>query len=139
MPSQTRTDDDMPEPLQSPLLDNARPHGIRHGFFTRKGGVSEGIYSGLNTGVGSADDQQRVAENPPPRRGLDGCRSASASLRPPDPLAGRRVATGPFGPERPKADAIVHPPFPASPSALRRRLRTGALCGRGGTRDRRRP
>ena len=53
----------MPEPLQSPLLDQARPQGIRHGFFTRKGGVSDGIYRGLNIGVGSADDQLHVAEN----------------------------------------------------------------------------
>lgn len=27
---------------------------IRHGFFTRKGGASSGIYEGLNCGTGSA-------------------------------------------------------------------------------------
>ncbi len=37
--------------------------GIRHAFFTREGGVSEGIYAGLNGGTGSRDDQDRVAEN----------------------------------------------------------------------------
>lgn len=37
--------------------------GIRHAFFTREGGVSEGIYAGLNGGTGSRDDQERVAEN----------------------------------------------------------------------------
>lgn len=37
--------------------------GIRHGFFTRLGGVSEGIYSALNCGFGSHDDPERVAEN----------------------------------------------------------------------------
>ena len=37
--------------------------GIRHGFFTRQGGVSEGIYAALNCGLGSADDKARVAEN----------------------------------------------------------------------------
>jgi YfiH family protein len=37
--------------------------GIRHGFFTRQGGVSEGIYASLNCGLGSADDQARVTEN----------------------------------------------------------------------------
>jgi len=37
--------------------------GIRHAFFTREGGVSEGIYASLNAGVGSNDDQARVAEN----------------------------------------------------------------------------
>jgi polyphenol oxidase len=37
--------------------------GIRHGFFTREGGVSEGVYASLNAGVGSADDPAKVAEN----------------------------------------------------------------------------
>ncbi|MDZ5449829.1 peptidoglycan editing factor PgeF [Labrys sp. ZIDIC5] len=37
--------------------------GIRHGFFTRQGGVSNGIYASLNGGSGSDDDQERVREN----------------------------------------------------------------------------
>lgn len=37
--------------------------GIAHGFFTRKGGVSTGLYASLNCGVGSADDPQHVREN----------------------------------------------------------------------------
>jgi YfiH family protein len=37
--------------------------GIRHGFFTRAGGVSEGLYESLNGGVGSEDSPTRVAEN----------------------------------------------------------------------------
>jgi YfiH family protein len=37
--------------------------GIRHAFFTREGGVSEGLYASLNAGFGSGDDQDRVAEN----------------------------------------------------------------------------
>ena len=37
--------------------------GIRHAFFTREGGVSEGIYASLNGGVGSADAMEAVAEN----------------------------------------------------------------------------
>lgn len=36
---------------------------IRHGFFTRQGGVSGGIYASLNTGYGSKDDSAAVAEN----------------------------------------------------------------------------
>ena len=36
---------------------------IRHGFFTRKGGVSGGIYASLNCGPGSEDDTANVAEN----------------------------------------------------------------------------
>jgi polyphenol oxidase len=37
--------------------------GIRHAFFTREGGVSDGIYASLNGGTGSNDDRGRVAEN----------------------------------------------------------------------------
>ena len=37
--------------------------GIGHGFFTRQGGVSGGLYSSLNTGLGSGDDRDRVLEN----------------------------------------------------------------------------
>ena len=37
--------------------------GIRHAFFTRKGGVSQGIYASLNVGLGSNDDQDAVIEN----------------------------------------------------------------------------
>jgi YfiH family protein len=36
---------------------------VRHGFFTREGGVSEGIYASLNCGFGSDDDKARVAAN----------------------------------------------------------------------------
>jgi YfiH family protein len=37
--------------------------GIRHGFMTRAGGVSEGIYASLNCGLGSDDELERVHEN----------------------------------------------------------------------------
>ncbi|MFZ2469419.1 MAG: peptidoglycan editing factor PgeF [Parvibaculum sedimenti] len=36
---------------------------IRHGFFTREGGVSEGIHASLNCGYGSDDDKAAVREN----------------------------------------------------------------------------
>ena len=36
---------------------------IRHGFFTRDGGVSDGLFASLNCGFGSGDDVARVAEN----------------------------------------------------------------------------
>ena len=45
-------------PITHPLLD-----GVPHGFFGRAGGVSEGIYAGLNCGAGSGDDPAAVAEN----------------------------------------------------------------------------
>lgn len=51
----------MPVPaLTHPLLDVP---GVRHAFFTRRGGVSEGIYASLNVGAGSRDDPAAVQEN----------------------------------------------------------------------------
>ena len=47
--------------LRSSLL--SRSHRIRHGFFTRAGGVSDGVYASLNGGTGSNDDQTKVGEN----------------------------------------------------------------------------
>jgi YfiH family protein len=46
--------------LQSALLSMP---GIRHAFFTRDGGVSEGCYQSLNAGLGSHDVPERVGEN----------------------------------------------------------------------------
>lgn len=36
---------------------------IRHGFFTRKGGASSGVFAGLNCGRGSSDQEEIVAIN----------------------------------------------------------------------------
>ncbi|MEK9752784.1 MAG: laccase domain-containing protein, partial [Rhodospirillaceae bacterium] len=47
--------------IQAPALD-ARV-GIRHGFLTRQGGVSGGIFEGLNCGPGSGDSPESVSEN----------------------------------------------------------------------------
>ena len=49
-----------PEALTAESL---RLAGIGHGFFTRIGGVSEGVYASLNSGVGSRDSPEAVAEN----------------------------------------------------------------------------
>jgi purine-nucleoside/S-methyl-5'-thioadenosine phosphorylase / adenosine deaminase len=51
----------MLEPIEAVSL--ARLPGIRHGFFTRAGGTSRGIYASLNCGPGSADAPEQVAEN----------------------------------------------------------------------------
>lgn len=51
----------MLSPLQADTL-SILP-GIRHGFFTRQGGVSRGVYSSLNCGPGSQDDAVAVIEN----------------------------------------------------------------------------
>jgi len=40
-----------------------RLQGIRHGFLTRKGGVSDGIYDSLNCGLGTTDERAHVMEN----------------------------------------------------------------------------
>jgi YfiH family protein len=47
--------------LQAPSL--AALPGIRHGFFTREGGVSDGVYATLNGGIGSKDARANVDEN----------------------------------------------------------------------------
>ena len=92
--------------LASPLL-SAIP-GLRHAFFTRDGGVSDGVYESLNGGLGSNDDAANVAEN---RRrmaeqmGVTPQRLLSAfQIHSPDAV----VASAPWqGASRPRADAIV--------------------------------
>lgn len=44
-------------------LDILKTPGLAHGFFTRRGGVSQGVYDSLDGGVGSKDDPAHVAEN----------------------------------------------------------------------------
>ena len=44
--------------IQSSLIKN-----FKHGFFTRQGGASKGIYKGLNCGLGSSDDAKLVMSN----------------------------------------------------------------------------
>ena len=92
------------EPIIHPLLDNA---GVRHGFFTRQGGVSSGLYDSLNTGVGSKDNEAAVIENR--------ARIARWFGREPDDLAAcyqihsavARVAESGWRGERPEGDAVV--------------------------------
>lgn len=96
-----------PDPLRSPRLEFPDKPFIRHGFFTRTGGVSSGIYAGLNTGTGSDDDKSLVAENR--RRVADWMGVPPQNLlsvwqiHSPDVL----VVSEPFAGERPKADAMV--------------------------------
>lgn len=81
--------------------------GLRHGFFTRRGGISEGLYAGLNAGIGSQDDPGRVRAN---RRaavrylGIDAEGPQTPwQVHSPDVA----VIDQPFSGERPKADAVV--------------------------------
>jgi len=92
--------------LASSLL--AAIPGIRHAFFTREGGVSDGVYDSLNGGLGSNDEPARVVEN---RRRMAEQLGVAPShflsvhqIHSPDAV----VASGPWdGTRRPKADAIV--------------------------------
>jgi YfiH family protein len=38
-------------------------YGLKHGFFTRKGGISTGNFSSLNCGLRSKDDPQNIKQN----------------------------------------------------------------------------
>jgi hypothetical protein len=92
--------------LRSPLL-SAVP-GLRHAFFTRDGGVSDGIYASLNGGIGSKDDPVNVAENR--RRMAEQMGVASEHFLSVHQTHSPNVvvATGPWqGASRPLGDAIV--------------------------------
>ncbi|MHC1548297.1 peptidoglycan editing factor PgeF [Phyllobacterium sp. K27] len=98
---------DKPAPLRSSLLGSPEQNRIDHGFFTRKGGVSDGIYRGLNVGSGSNDDQVNVTEN---RRRVAETLGAPLShlvtvhqVHSPDVI----TVTAPLTGDRPKADAMV--------------------------------
>lgn len=91
----------MLEIITSPLLQP-----LRHGFFTRKGGASSGIFAGLNCGTGSSDIAEVVAIN----------RTRAAEALGVDPAnlvtvnqvhsADVVVVTAPLA-DRPRADAMV--------------------------------
>ncbi len=84
----------------------ARFDRVRHGFFTRSGGVSQGVYATLNGGTGSSDTPEKVAENR--------ARMAQALGVAPDHLLTAyqihspdvAIVEEPWR-ERPRADAIV--------------------------------
>lgn len=89
------------EILTAPVLG-----GVRHGFFTRRGGASSGIFEGLNCGGGSSDQAEIVAMN---RR-----RAAEALDVPTERLvtvhqvhSARAVTLSEPPAERPRADAVV--------------------------------
>ena len=80
---------------------------FRHGFFTRKGGASSGVFEGLNCGTGSTDQSEIVEIN---RR-----RVAEAMEAPVDQLVTVYqvhspdvvVVEEPLTADKPKADAMV--------------------------------
>ncbi|MBL4926955.1 peptidoglycan editing factor PgeF [Fuscibacter oryzae] len=78
----------------------------RHGFFTRKGGASSGIFSGLNCGTGSSDQSEIVA--------INRARAAAALDLAPEALVSLHqvhsadviAVTGPLA-DKPRADGVV--------------------------------
>jgi YfiH family protein len=96
------------------LSPDAPPHwsasalaDIKHAFFGRCGGVSTGIYAGLNAGTGSRDDAAAVTEN---RRRVAAAFHAAPShligvhqVHSPDAV----FADAPWTDKRPHADALV--------------------------------
>ncbi len=79
---------------------------IRHGFFTRRGGASSGVFAGLNCGNGSSDQSDVVA--------INRARVASALAATPADLCGlhqvhsaRAVRATPGQTPPPEADGIV--------------------------------
>lgn len=82
-------------------------NAIRHGFFTREGGVSQGIYASLNCGPGSKDDSRAVAENRARAMALLDLEPSALvtcyQVHSPDVV----VVDGPWAGEAPRADAMV--------------------------------
>jgi len=82
--------------------------GMRHAFFTRQGGVSTGLYSSLNCGLGSGDDADAVRRNR--ALAMESIDMPAESLSTLYQVHGREVVTleAPLPEEsRPKADAFV--------------------------------
>ncbi|MEP1209375.1 MAG: peptidoglycan editing factor PgeF [Rhizobiaceae bacterium] len=92
-------------PIQSRSLEAL--DNIQHGFFTRQGGVSGGLYEGLNAGLGSNDVHGDVVENR--RRMTDALGVAQDRLaspyqvHSPDVIITDQAWTS----DRPKADGVV--------------------------------
>lgn len=89
-------------PIRAAALEN-----VPHGFLGREGGISAGILSGLNVGLGSGDDRAAIAENR--RRAVQAVLPGAAlatlhQIHSPEAVA----VTAPFPDDaRPHADALV--------------------------------
>ena len=90
------------EVIKASLLE-----GVPHGFVGRRGGVSEGICSGLNVGLGSGDDREAIRENR--RRAVEAVAPGAARVTLHQVHSATAIpAVEPFPNDaRPKADALV--------------------------------
>lgn len=92
--------------ITSPLLEGLG--GIRHGFFSRRGGTSDGIYGTLNCGLGSNDDRARVIANRDRVAAHLGAAPGSVVTVYQVHSAVALTIDGPFAPDAvPRADALV--------------------------------
>src|SRR5690606_10979947 len=90
--------------IRSPIL--ATLPNVHHAFFSREGGVSQGVYASLNGGQGSKDDPAHIAENR--RRMAAALESTALVTAYQTHSATAVVATEPWTRENaPRADAIV--------------------------------
>ena len=92
--------------ITSDLLTDASQ--VRHGFFTRQGGVSGEPYASLNCGLGSDDDPKNVRENR--ARAMDRLGLTGDALRTAFQVHSSRVVTiESSGPEEPRfeGDGLV--------------------------------
>jgi len=91
-------------PFTHPFLQH---NAIGHGFFGRAGGVSSGLYRGLNCGLGSHDRPEDVIENRRRVTATFGQRPESLTTLYQIHSATVAVVTEPFAGIAPQADAMV--------------------------------
>jgi len=80
---------------------------IQHGFFTRRGGVSGGLYQSLNCGFNSQDKRENVAENRRRAAGWFGLIDAALFTPAQHHSADVAVLDAPWAGAAPAADAII--------------------------------
>lgn len=97
-----------PEKMKLCASSLAAIDGVRHGFFTRQGGVSSGIYASLNCGPGSRDDAASVTENRARVAELLGAEPGRLLTLFQKHSADTVIAEKPWKPDKPpEADAVV--------------------------------
>lgn len=89
------------------IVTSDRLTPLRHGFFTRKGGASSGVFEGLNCGAGSSDQSEIVRINR--KRVAEAMEAAPEHLVTVHQTHSSDVVTveAPLGEPRPEADAMV--------------------------------